>query len=246
MNQKRLVIGNQLTFIRDGSPVYNALTGTVGVTNGSTALAGTGTSFESALVVGSHLLINGVVATIASITSDTAAVLSAAWAGATASLLTAGVQAGTSSNAALPGTFAGNWLSAGTVEDATINSKKTVEDVMAPSPFAYQRADRLATMRSLDISCTIQQMSEIIYEMLLQSGQLTDATAFSPGAGTGQIRGWVQLSQGDGLNVQRATMQCYAIMEMTALQTNGKLSKPKIDIFVVYNALNTGVTALAA
>jgi hypothetical protein len=66
------------------------MTGTVTVTSGSTALTGSGTNFDPELltdcVSGATYQIlapNGVVASIASVTNDTAAVLSANWAGPT-------------------------------------------------------------------------------------------------------------------------------------------------------------------
>ena len=62
-------------------PLLTSLAGTVNVTNGSTGVTGSG---FSAIVAGDELIINGLAYNIASITSDTALVLSRAYTGVTA------------------------------------------------------------------------------------------------------------------------------------------------------------------
>src|SRR3990172_2492131 len=63
------------------------ITGTVGFTNGSTAVSGTGTSFTTEIAVGDYIKndADGMVGKVASITSDTALVLTSVYAGASGS-----------------------------------------------------------------------------------------------------------------------------------------------------------------
>ncbi len=58
--------------------------GSVTVTNDSVAVTGTGTSFETSLVAGGMLLVDGTAAFISSVESDTALTLTKVWPGATA------------------------------------------------------------------------------------------------------------------------------------------------------------------
>jgi hypothetical protein len=70
--------------VGDGAPT--ALTGTLGFTNGSTAVTGSGTAFTTELVVGDHLVGPDLqIYTVQSITSNTALVLTGNYAGTTAS-----------------------------------------------------------------------------------------------------------------------------------------------------------------
>ena len=76
--------GNIVVWRPDIVALTGALGGTVGVTNHSIALAGTGTTFTTALIAGDLVLVNGVTCVVATITSDTSATIGTAWAGATA------------------------------------------------------------------------------------------------------------------------------------------------------------------
>lgn len=58
----------------DGEAAMTALTGTVALADGTTAITGTSTEFETELQVGDVIKVNDQFVTIASITSDTAAV----------------------------------------------------------------------------------------------------------------------------------------------------------------------------
>lgn len=108
-----------------------ALTGTVDVTQNSTAVTGTGTLFTTELSVGSAINIGGVCNTVASITSDTALTLTRAYTAATA----AGGAATKPVNCAtktlkydyfpVPAT-AGDWTAMVTAKEGTEN---TVSDV---------------------------------------------------------------------------------------------------------------------
>lgn len=72
--------------VGDGGPT--ALTGTLAVTNGSTAVTGSGTAFTTELAVGDFIFLDTqatVLAKVASITNNTALVLTANYAGTTAS-----------------------------------------------------------------------------------------------------------------------------------------------------------------
>lgn len=73
--------------VGDGAPT--ALTGTLGFTNGSTAVTGSGSAFTTDLAAGDHLVgPDGVVYTVASITNNTALVLTGNYGGATQSGVT--------------------------------------------------------------------------------------------------------------------------------------------------------------
>ncbi|MBI5733371.1 MAG: hypothetical protein HY973_00285 [Candidatus Kerfeldbacteria bacterium] len=69
--------------------LYSALTGTVAVTNFSTAVIGTGTSFSTELVVGDSIKIGAEIFTVSAINSDLDLTLDSAYQGVTASGLTA-------------------------------------------------------------------------------------------------------------------------------------------------------------
>jgi uncharacterized protein (TIGR02597 family) len=73
------IIGSNLT----------ALTGTIGVTNGTTAVTGSGTSFTTQTAVGDELQVNGLAYNVSAIASDAALTLSRAYTGATAAGLSA-------------------------------------------------------------------------------------------------------------------------------------------------------------
>lgn len=70
-------------------PNFAAVTGTVNVTNGSTAITGTGTAFTTQVVAGDELLVNGNVATVAAVTSANSLTLASNFIGPTASGATA-------------------------------------------------------------------------------------------------------------------------------------------------------------
>jgi hypothetical protein len=73
--------------VGDGAP--SALAGTLGFTNGSANVTGTGTSFTTALAVGDHLVgPDGQIYTVQTITNNTALVLTTTYAGGTQSGVT--------------------------------------------------------------------------------------------------------------------------------------------------------------
>ena len=87
-NQYVYVSGTQSnTYYAIIGPNIATISGTVTVTNGSTAV--TATAGLSSMVAGDELVVNGLAYNVASVTSDTAAVLSRAYTGTTGSGLTA-------------------------------------------------------------------------------------------------------------------------------------------------------------
>ena len=252
INKKRVIIGAHLCYARDGSPVYTALAGTVGVTNGSTALTGAGTAFEAALANNSSIVIitptGPVVVQIAAadgVTSNIAAVLAVAWAGATGEGLTAGVQTSTSGCNNKPTDSPGNWNWFSTVENSSLEVKRTEEDVMAPSPGRYRRIDRLVSQSVTDITTVTQEVNELVLESLLESGVLTDGTAFEPNSELGQVRGWWQFKKYDQEDNLILLLELYGIMTVKVLKAENKQYKPSLDLAILYNPLATGTSTLA-
>ena len=81
-NQFAYVAGTQpKTYYAIIGPLLTSLTGTVSVTNGSTAVTGSG---FTPIAQGDELVVNGLAYNVASVTSDTALVLSRAYTGTTA------------------------------------------------------------------------------------------------------------------------------------------------------------------
>ncbi|HWP45008.1 MAG TPA: hypothetical protein VNO14_17330 [Blastocatellia bacterium] len=66
------------------------------ITNGAAALIGTGTKFTRDLKAGDVLTISGTRVTVASVTNDTTAALTAIWAGSSGSVITAKSSSGRS------------------------------------------------------------------------------------------------------------------------------------------------------
>lgn len=78
-----------MTVAQDTENVKSALTGTISVTSSDANVTGSGTLFTSELAAGDTIQIDGVLYVVGSVTNNTQLVLATAYAGATASGLTA-------------------------------------------------------------------------------------------------------------------------------------------------------------
>lgn len=144
------------------------------------------------------------------------------------------------------GTAPGDWISFGTVEQADVKTKDSVEEIMAPSPGAYRRLDQVRTSVMTDLEITTFEVQEILLRSLLRSGAITNASPFTPDSALGEVRGWWQLkkyAQNDALVLD---WQFYGLGIVHALSAVNKLVKPKFEIAKFYNVLESGISTLAA
>lgn len=249
LNLKKLILGSFLGFCRDGSQIFNALSGTIAVTNGSENVVGTGTSFTSALTTESKIQIAGNLCEITSITDDTHLTLSSNYQGVTAAALTAyGSLAAASGPDNQPSSTAAiNFTPLGAIEDCNIKPKVDFADYVSPTQNGYVRSERLPKMRQLDLDVTVQDLSEQSYELVFLSPPIVSTSqtpyAFAPGQGVGYARGWLTLTK-YAQGVQRVIAQIYANIEADAQNFKADAAKPKFNIAVLDNSLATGVLAL--
>ena len=143
------------------------------------------------------------------------------------------------------GTTPGDWKDFSTVEEGTIESKFSDEDVMSAAPGAYRRTDVFRSMLALDVKLSLQQVNEHILRSVLQSPAITDGTEFVVGGELGQVRGWLQITSGSQNDETVLTLELYGILSCKLRKADGKRFKPEVEFSVLYNTLNTGMSGLS-
>lgn len=251
LNIRSLILGAHIGFARRGAVNFRSLTGTLGVTNGSTALVGVGTNFDPDVAVGQKLSIAGRIVQIATLTDDTHIVLSAAWDGDTATGLTGYRQGLNISGPTIKpvSTIPAHWLEIGTVDEATIEPNLKTSTVIAPLPGSgfYQPRTKVSAGSAPMLKIKTNEVSEISLEAIYCSGPIEDATEFTPGAGTGLIEGWLQIKRYSG-NTLALLVEQYGFLSVKSEKTDGsgKYIQPEYEFEIMGNALAIGNSTLAS
>lgn len=133
-----------------------------------------------------------------------------------------------------------NWTDLGEVYDFMPDHKETEEDIMAPSPGAYRRTDNVVTSTTLDLTFTLANMSELVFESIMQAAAAITANAYQPGMGTGKLRGWVKCQQYGQDNALRNVFDVYVSGTFKGQKLDSKLIKPELTCKVLYSALASG------
>jgi hypothetical protein len=138
-----------------------------------------------------------------------------------------------------------NWMDIGSIEDCNIDPKATEDEIMAPTPGAYRRVDILTSMAKLDLSFTVQDTSELFFEMLMQAGGGPIEADYAPMTATGRVKGWWKTQQYDQGDAVRNVFDVWAICNVKATKMDNKRIKAQFEVKALFNALNTGVLSLA-
>lgn len=242
-NLKQLILGAQLGFARTGSKIYAAGTGTVGVTNGSTALVGSGTNFDPQIGADSTIVIasdatgfpQGRLVTVSgSPASDTAATLTSAWLYDTATGLTFYYESGALVAKLLKpaSSVPAHWLSLGDCLEADYQRNADFDAVVAAQNGPYEQTGELYKGSKPKIKVTLNEVSEPTMESVFGTGQLTNGTAATPFAGDGQLKGWWQLKKKDTAGNLILNLEVYGHGHFSGMKAmNGHL-KPELEISV--------------
>lgn len=251
LNPRSLILGAHVGFARRGAVNFRALTGTLGVTNGSTAVVGVGTGFDPDVAVGQKLSIAGRIVQIAAIASDTALTLTAAWDGDTATGLTGYRQGLNNSGPTIKpvSTIPAHWIDIGSVDEASFESNLKTATVVAPLPASgfYQPKTKVSAGSAPMLKLKVNEVTELVIESLYCSGEITDAADFTPGAGTGLIEGWLQIKRYSG-NTLTLLIEQYGFLSVKAEKTDGsgKVIMPEFDFEIMGNSLAIGNSTLAS
>jgi len=132
-----------------------------------------------------------------------------------------------------------NWVSLGDIQDFQPKPKVEATDVMAPSPGAYRRTEEVVTGRSLDLSFSLMDTSELFFESLMLAGSAITA-AYNPATGTGRIRGWFKCQQYDQEDALANVFDVYGSGEFTTEKQGNKLIIATLNVKVLYSALQSG------
>lgn len=256
-NLKRFILGASLGFAKTGSQIFAALTGTVGVTNGSTALTGSGTNFDPQLASGSNLRIvndsagfpQGVLMTLSGApASDTAATLSSAWAYDTASGLTGYYPTGTTSARTVKPTSAvpAHWLTLGDCVDAEYTRNATFEEVVAAKGGPYEQTDELYKGSRPKLMVTLNEVSEATLESIFATAAITNGTPATPFASDGQLKGWWQLIKKTTAGETVLLGEFFGHGHFTGMKAANEHAKPKLEIAIFKVTGNALTSTLAS
>ena len=141
--------------------------------------------------------------------------------------------------------LATNWPFVGRIEDCTITPKLTEDEIMSPSPGAYRRTDVLIGSANLDLKFTVQDVSELFFEMLMLANGGPITTDYAPMMAVGQVLGWWKCQQYSQDDAVRNVFDLWAICTVSATKMDNKRIKAEFNVKGLYNALNTGVLSLA-
>jgi hypothetical protein len=243
VNYKKIIVGNQLSFSRDDAYNYVLQTGTVAVTNGSTTVVGTGTTFTG--LAAATLNIGGRVVVVNTVTDATHLDLTYPWAGPSASLLAWWKQTAVGVNFSTPPTTENQWTTIGDIEDCNITPARDEEEVFAPSPGHYILAAKLVKFTRLQFDFTLLDVSELFYEMLLTAvGPI--AASYQPYTATGVINGWFRIKQFSQNDSQFNLLSAWGRAVAEATKFTNAATKGKVRLELLANPSNSGTLAVAA
>lgn len=250
MNLRKMILNAQLWFARTGAKKYNTVTsGTVQVTNGSTAVVGTGTVFTTDFVDGAEIVINGTVATIQTVTDDTNIVLNANWNEDSGTGIAPLKRDGTVSSAAkpiVPGAplpAAPNWIPLGGIEDWNPQISRQETDIYTPSPGARVLSETLVRRTESNHQFTMQDLSELTMELLFAAGGEITAD-FVPLGGTGQVQGWLKCQGYNSDNEKIVVFDVWSKLGVNNPRFGDDHAKLQLQVKVLQNALNSGTLTL--
>lgn len=146
------------------------------------------------------------------------------------------------------GTTPSDWKSLGTVEDYEVTAAFTDDEIMDIGGGSKQRVDIVTVMNKLDAKVTLNEVSEAIVQMLYASDTVaaSGSAAFTPLSNSGQLRGWVRFLHNEGGGTTVLDVQLYAVLRFKNLKPGDKAVHPEVDVMVLSNALNSGISTLAA
>lgn len=247
MNNKQIIIGAQLTLARNGASTYSALAGTIAIAEGGSIVTGTGTAFNTALVLGDLINIGGIDLPIAEVTDATHITLDDAYTGETLTAATGYKRlAALVSSTNKPTSAAPNWAAIGEVLNDEVKNEGTDLPIVTGTGGPYRRTNILRTSTATDIMVVTESVNELVLESVLQSGAIVNGTAFAPGSSIGQIRGWWRFQKRAQNGALILDIHQYGIAVVKAVKAENKNVTPQWDISVLYNALATGTSTLAS
>jgi hypothetical protein len=146
------------------------------------------------------------------------------------------------------GTTDGDWKPLGTVQDYSVDAAFTDDEIFALDGGRKARVDLITVLNKLDAKFTLNELSEHIVQALFSSGAIatSGSATFTPLAGDGQIRGWVRFLHKEGGGTTVLDVQLYAVLRVKNLKPGDKAVHPEVNVMVMTNALNTGISTLAA
>lgn len=137
------------------------------------------------------------------------------------------------------------WLQLGACEKCEPDVAQKETKLWAPSPGRLVLSDILETQQELSLKVTTNQVSAFTMESMLRTSQQLGGAQqqFNPLTAISR-RGWLHIQCYDETDTLFLTMDMWV-----RLRAKGKFDedvvKPEWDIFMLYNTLNTGLTALS-
>lgn len=241
-----MILGNELSFGRQSSDNFVLITGTGAVTNGSVTVTGTGTNFTTDLTVGGIISIGGQRVVIATIPSGTSLTMTYAWANASAAGLPIWENVDNLINFNTKPANEAAWTTLGDIEDANINPSRTEEEVYSPNPGKYVLSAIFAKTVALRIEITLQDVSELFYELLTSSqGPIAEVGgSYQPYSAEGVITGWFRFRQFSQNAAMVNTSELWGRAICEATRFGNEVVKGKMSFNCLANPHNSGVLAL--
>lgn len=152
--------------------------------------------------------------------------------------------AGTCSSTSKPGAEDTGWVDFGALKDVTVQRNSTKIELFRASPGALRRFKVLETKKSIDISFTCQELSDLVLEATFGSAALAAGdTQFNPLEGA-EIEGWLKGQIYDQADDQWIVVDMWvAIVADGAVSLNsgdGQPNEVKLMAHCLHSSLNTG------
>ncbi len=149
--------------------------------------------------------------------------------------------AGTASTTFRPGPADADWISLGSIEEASDSLEETEIELYRPTPGRLRLKDVLSTKDKLMIKITTNEWGPFHNEVLYRSGELDEtSTQFNPLEGRAK-KGWLKIQRYDQDDELRLVMDVYSRLKISGDVAFGgsDIIKPEFEILVLHSTLNT-------
>jgi len=111
-----------------------------------------------------------------------------------------------------------NWTSVGLVSSATVETSQNDIDIFKPSPGRLRLYDVLEGKRDMSITCTIEEASPLMWELLFGSQPIPStglgAGVFAPLSRTGKVKGWFKFQQYNQADQLISVVDVYCVADI--------------------------------
>ncbi|MBX3747331.1 MAG: hypothetical protein KF833_18635 [Verrucomicrobiae bacterium] len=158
--------------------------------------------------------------------------------------------AGTCSKTAKPGAADLGWVNLGTLEDVQVEKKATTIEIFGPTPGQLRRTKVIETKKTLDITFTCQDTSDLAVEAMFGTQALEPADQqWNPLAGA-EIEGWLKGQIYDHRDQLWVVIDMWVNLRAEGAvainSADGQLNKVRLIAYGLHSPLNTGTKPASA